>query len=147
MCDGVRRRLIVMLALGCALACAAPVAMATAKTRATTAHIRPHRVAHHDEHATGSYATALNVALAGSATASTEASGSPAANAIDGDASTQWCSTQWTGDVTVDLGSVRTLNGFGLTLGSGATTALVNISAGTDPSALSPVPDLQQQKT
>jgi arabinogalactan endo-1,4-beta-galactosidase len=145
MSDGVRRRLIMTLALGCVLACAAPVAMATARTRATTAHKRPHRVAHHDGHATGPYATALNVALAGSATASTEASGSPASNAIDGDASTQWCSTQYTGDVTVDLGSVRTLNGFGLTLGSGATTALVNISAGDDPSALTPVGDLQQQ--
>jgi arabinogalactan endo-1,4-beta-galactosidase len=47
--------------------------------------------------------------------------------------------------VTVDLGSVRTLDGFGLTLGDTATTALANISAGTDPNSLQPVPDLQQQ--
>ena len=153
-------RLAIALTVSCALACAGTVAMAGAKTvratqhrtvhqvRAThhrTAHKRAHRVAHHDGHAAAPYTTALNVALAGTATASTQADGSPASNAIDGDATTQWCSTEWTGNVTVDLGSVRTLNGFGLTLGSGATTALVNISAGTDPSALSPVPDLQQQ--
>ena len=56
-------------------------------------------------------------------------------------ASTQWCSTQWTGSVTVDLGRVRTLNGFGLTLGAAATTALVNFSVGNDPTALQPVPE------
>ena len=85
--------------------------------------------------------TSLDVALEGTATASTEATGSPASNAIDGSASTMWCSTQWTGSVTVDLGSVRTLDGLGQTLGSGATTALVNFSAGTDPSSLQPVAD------
>jgi arabinogalactan endo-1,4-beta-galactosidase len=89
--------------------------------------------------------TALNIALTGTATASTEASGSPAANAIDGSASTDWCSTQWTGNLTVDLGRVRTLDGFGLTLGSTATTALVNVSYGTTAGSLTPVPNAQQQ--
>jgi arabinogalactan endo-1,4-beta-galactosidase len=143
------RRAATALTLGVALACVGPVAVVTAKTSHRTAHKvahkRAHRTAHHDGHSAGPFATALNVAITGTATASTEAGGSPASSAIDGDASTQWCSTQWTGNVTVDLGSVRPLNGFGLTLGSGATTALVNISAGTDPSALTPVPDLQQQ--
>jgi arabinogalactan endo-1,4-beta-galactosidase len=111
----------------------------------TRAHQRSHRASHHDARTSRDYATALNVAIAGTATASTEASGSPASQAIDGDASTQWCSTQWTGNVTVDLGSVRTLNGFGLTLGDTATTALANISAGTDPNSLQPVSGLQQQ--
>src|ERR1700742_2282678 len=146
-------RLAITSIVGCALACAGTVTVASATTvRAThhgtahkVAHKRVHHVAHHDGHAAARYTTALNVALAGTATASTEAAGSPASNAIDGDATTQWCSSQWTGTLTVDLGSVRTLNGFGLTLGAGATTALVNISAGDDPSALSPVPDLQQQ--
>ena len=137
MFDGVRQRLAMTLAVGCALACAGPVTAATATTshRAARkpAHPVPYRVIHHDAHSARPFATALNVALAGSATASTEAAGSPASNAIDGDASTQWCSAQWTGNVTVDLGSVRVLNGFGLTLGSGATTALVNISAGDRP--------------
>jgi arabinogalactan endo-1,4-beta-galactosidase len=89
--------------------------------------------------------TSLNVALEGTATADTEATGSPAADAIDGSASTQWCSTQWTGSVTVDLGRVRALDGLGLTLAKTATTALVNFSAGDDPSALKPVPSATQQ--
>jgi arabinogalactan endo-1,4-beta-galactosidase len=138
-------RLAITVSVGCALACVAPVALAGAKASHRAVHKRAHRVAHHDGHTADPYTTALNVALAETATASTEASGSPASNAIDGDASTQWCSTQWTGNVTVDLGSERVLNGFGLTLGSGATTALANISAGDDPNSLTPVPDLQQQ--
>src|SRR5207253_1283775 len=89
--------------------------------------------------------TSLDIALTGTATADTEAAGSPASNAIDGSASTDWCATQWTGSVTVDLGRVRTLDGLGLTLGSTATTALVNFSAGDDPSALKPVPGATQQ--
>jgi arabinogalactan endo-1,4-beta-galactosidase len=89
--------------------------------------------------------TSLNIALEGTATADTEATGSPAANAIDGSASTQWCSTQWTGSVTVDLGRVRSLDGLGLTLAKTATTALVNFSAGNDPSALKAVPNATQQ--
>jgi hypothetical protein len=138
-------RLAITLTMGCALACAGPIAVADATAFHKTADKRSHRLAHRDRHSVGAYPTALNVALAGTATASTEASGSPASDAIDGDASTQWCSTQWTGSVTVDLGSVRVLNGFGLTLGSRSTTALANISAGDDPSSLTPVPDLQQQ--
>jgi arabinogalactan endo-1,4-beta-galactosidase len=89
--------------------------------------------------------TSLNIALEGTATADTEATGSPAGNAIDGSASTQWCSTQWTGSVTVDLGRVRALDGLGLTLAKTATTALVNFSAGDDPSALKPVPSATKQ--
>ena len=137
------RRLVTCWCWAARWQCAPGVAAAKASHR--TAHKRAHRIAHHDGHSAGPYTTALNVALGGTATASTEAAGSPASNAIDGDASTQWCSAQWTGNVTVDLGSVRVLNGFGLTLGSGATTALVNISAGDDPNSLTPVPDLQQQ--
>jgi arabinogalactan endo-1,4-beta-galactosidase len=89
--------------------------------------------------------TSLNIALEGTASASTEASGSPASNAIDGSATSQWCSTQWTGSVTIDLGRVRGLDGLGLTLGDNATTALVNFSAGDDPSSLQPVPNANQQ--
>ncbi len=89
--------------------------------------------------------TSLDIGLTGTATASTEASGSPAANAIDGSASTDWCSTEWTGSLTIDLGQVRSLDGFGLTLGSTATTALVNLSYGTTAGSLQPVPDAQQQ--
>ena len=75
--------------------------------------------------------TALNVALTGTATATTSQTGDPASNAIDGTASTSWCSTQWTGSVTVDLGRVRRLSGFGFTLGSMDTTASVALSYAT----------------
>lgn len=88
---------------------------------------------------------ALNVALDGLASASSQAPGSPAAQAIDGDASTQWCSTQWTGNVTVDLHRSRALSGVGLTLGNAATTALVNVSYATVAGDWHPVPGLQQQ--
>ncbi|MGA8718807.1 MAG: glycosyl hydrolase 53 family protein [Solirubrobacteraceae bacterium] len=89
--------------------------------------------------------TSLDIALTGTATASTEASGSPASNGIDGSASTDWCSTEWTGSLTVDLGRVRALAGFGVTLGDTSTTALVDISYGTTAGALTPLPGAQQQ--
>ena len=91
--------------------------------------------------------TSLDIALAPgvTATASSDVTGSPASNAIDGSASTPWCSNAWTGSVTVDLGSDRTLDGLGLTLGPGATTALVNFSAGDDPNQLQPIPGATQQ--
>jgi arabinogalactan endo-1,4-beta-galactosidase len=88
---------------------------------------------------------ALNIALAGTASASSEAGGSPAANAVDGDASTQWCSTQWTGSLTVDLHRARALSGVGLTLGNTATTALVTVSYATSAGHWHPVPGLAQQ--
>jgi arabinogalactan endo-1,4-beta-galactosidase len=90
---------------------------------------------------------ALNEALSIGATAiaTTEATGSPAANAIDGDATTQWCSSQWTGSLTVDLGQVRRLSGVGVTLGATSTTALVDLSYATTNGAWHPVPGGQQQ--
>src|SRR5205085_7135152 len=93
-------------------------ATASARSRGGKAHHR-RDVPRHDRNA--SLRTALNVALTGTATASSEAAGSPAANAIDGDASTQWCSTQWTGSLTVDLGRARSLSGVGTTLGASST--------------------------
>ncbi len=76
-------------------------------------------------------ATALDIAPTGTASASTAASGAPASSAIDGSASTNWCATEWTGTLTVDLGAVRRLDGFGLTLGSKATTASVSLAYAT----------------
>jgi arabinogalactan endo-1,4-beta-galactosidase len=88
---------------------------------------------------------ALNVALTGTASASTSATGSPASNAIDGDASTQWCSANGTGSLTIDLGQVRPLTGFGVTLGPTTTTALVSLSYATTSGAWQPVPGGQLQ--
>ncbi len=76
-------------------------------------------------------ATALDIAPTGTASASTAASGAPASNAIDGSASTNWCATEWTGALTVDLGAARRLDGFGLTLGREATTASVSLAYAT----------------
>jgi arabinogalactan endo-1,4-beta-galactosidase len=87
----------------------------------------------------------LDIALTGSAVASSQATGSPPSNAIDGSATTQWCAKEWRGTVTVDLGRVRSLDGFGLTLGSTATTALVNLTYGTTRGSLHAVSGVQQQ--
>ena len=46
---------------------------------------------------------AINRALSGAAAADSEQPGSPAANATDGDAGTDWCPTGWEGTLTVDL--------------------------------------------
>jgi arabinogalactan endo-1,4-beta-galactosidase len=113
----------------------APTSPISAAGGTATAQADQHRPSH----------TSLNIALEGTATADTEETGSPAANAIDGSASTQWCASRWTGELTVDLGRVRRLDGLGLTLAKTATTALVNFSAGDDPNALTPVPNATQQ--
>src|SRR5215470_18006723 len=48
-------------------------------------------------------APTVNWALAGSATATTAETNNPASNAVDGDAGTDWCTSGWTGTLTVDL--------------------------------------------
>src|ERR1700681_288079 len=69
-----------------------------------------------DRRPDGSKSLTVNIALTGTATATTwQANGTPEM-ALDGNAATAWCSTQWTGTLTVDLGQARNLGGFGLTL-------------------------------
>jgi arabinogalactan endo-1,4-beta-galactosidase len=85
----------------------------------------------------------VNVALGASATASSTASEHPAANAIDGSATTTWCATQWTGTVVVDLGAQRRLNSIGVTLGATAFPSTVAISLSTDPGSWQPVQSAQ----
>jgi arabinogalactan endo-1,4-beta-galactosidase len=86
-------------------------AAATARSAATT-HARTTTSAS----AASAEAPTVNWALAGTSSATTEASGSPAANAVDGNASTDWCTSGWTGTLTIDLGQVRALTDLGLTL-------------------------------
>lgn len=62
----------------------------------------------------------VNLAIGAAATASSALTGQPPGNAVDGSASTGWCATQWTGDLTVDLGQVRTIDGIGVTLAATA---------------------------
>ena len=72
-------------------------------------------------------APVVNWALAGQASADSTASGSPAANAIDGDGGTDWCTSAWTGTLTVDLGQARSLNDLGITLDSSSPSASATI--------------------
>ena len=69
----------------------------------------------------------MNWALSGTATATSEESGNPAANAIDGDAGTDWCTSSYTGTLNVDLGQVRALSDLGITLDSASPSASATI--------------------
>jgi arabinogalactan endo-1,4-beta-galactosidase len=73
----------------------------------------------------------VNWALSGTATATTEESANPAANAIDGDAGTDWCTSGWTGTLTVDLGQVRALDDLGITMDSASPSASATIELAT----------------
>jgi F5/8 type C domain len=72
-------------------------------------------------------APVVNWALAGQASADSTASGSPAGNATDGDAGTDWCTSAWTGSLTVDLGQLRSLSDLGITLDSTSPSASATI--------------------
>jgi arabinogalactan endo-1,4-beta-galactosidase len=87
--------------------------------RATTTH--PPAAAHRGG------AVTVNWALSGSATATTAESSAPAANATDGDAGTDWCTSGWTGTLTVDLGQVRPLTSLGLTMDASSPAAAATI--------------------
>ena len=69
----------------------------------------------------------VNWALSGTATATDQESANPAGNAIDGDAGTNWCTSSWTGTLTVDLGQVRALSDLGLTMDSASPSASATI--------------------
>ena len=72
-------------------------------------------------------APTVNWALAGQASADSSGSSTPAANAIDGDAGTDWCTSGYTGTLTVDLGQVRSLADLGLTLDAASPSASATI--------------------
>lgn len=69
----------------------------------------------------------VNWALSGTASADSTESGNPAPNAIDGDAGTDWCTSAWTGTLTVDLGQARSLSDLGITLDSSSPSASATI--------------------
>lgn len=73
----------------------------------------------------------VNWALSGTTTATTAESANPASNAVDGDASTDWCTSGWTGTLTVDLGQVRALSGLGITMASASPSASASIELAT----------------
>src|SRR5581483_10189522 len=72
-------------------------------------------------------APTVNWALSGTATATTAEAGKGAPDAIDGDAGTDWCTSGWTGTLTVDLGQVRSLDDLGLTLDAASPSASATI--------------------
>jgi arabinogalactan endo-1,4-beta-galactosidase len=83
---------------------------------------------------------AVNWALAGQASATSSGSGTPAANAIDGDAGTDWCPDSWTGSLTIDLGQVRSLDDLGITLDTTSPSANATIQIASTAGAWQPVP-------
>jgi arabinogalactan endo-1,4-beta-galactosidase len=72
-------------------------------------------------------APTVDWALAGQASADSSGSSTPATNAIDGDAGTDWCPGAWTGTLTVDLGKVRSLDDLGITLDATSPSANATI--------------------
>jgi arabinogalactan endo-1,4-beta-galactosidase len=75
----------------------------------------------------GRPAPTIDWALSGQASATNSESANPAPNAIDGDAGTDWCTSSWTGALTVDLGQVRDLSDLGLTLDASSPSASATI--------------------
>ena len=77
------------------------------------------------------HAPTVNRALSGTATATTQESANPASNAIDGDAGTDWCTSGWTGTLTVDLGQVRALDDLAITMDNASPSASASIELAT----------------
>jgi len=135
----------------CAVLLAAPLAIvavaspaAQARPDASAAQARTDAsAARGDRAGAAGSAPTVNWALSGTATATTAESGQPASNAIDGDAGTDWCTSGWTGTLTVDLGQVRSLADLGLTLDSASPSASATIELASSAGAWQQVPALR----
>jgi arabinogalactan endo-1,4-beta-galactosidase len=88
-------------------------------------------------------AQTVNWALSGTATATTAESANPPSNAVDGDAGTDWCTSGWTGTLTVDLGQVRSLDDLGITMDSASPSASASIELATTAGGWQQVPALR----
>ena len=133
-----------LVAAACAVVLAAPLAVVAAT--GTVAQARPDggaaRTAGGAASGGGGPAPTVNWALAGTASATTAESGKPAANAVDGDAGTDWCTSGYTGTLTVDLGQVRSLADLGLTLDAASPSASATIELASTAGAWQQVPAL-----
>ena len=140
-----------VVAAACALVLAAPLAVVAAT--GTVAQARPDGSTARSAGSTaadqgaradggGGAAPTVNWALAGTASASNAESGKPAADAIDGDAGTDWCTSGYTGTLTVDLGQVRSLADLGLTLDAASPSASATIELASTAGAWQRVPAL-----
>src|SRR5450432_4219495 len=83
---------------------------------------------------------AVDWALAGQASADTSGTSTPASNAIDGDAGTDWCPTQWEGYLTIDLGQVRSLSDLGITMDATDVAADASIELASTSTAWATLP-------
>jgi arabinogalactan endo-1,4-beta-galactosidase len=88
----------------------------------------------------GQSAPSIDWALSGQASATDSESASPPANAIDGDAGTDWCTSSWTGTLTVDLGQVRDLTDLGITMDATSPSASATIQVASQAGAWQAVP-------
>jgi len=89
----------------------------------------------------------VNWALSGQATANSTETGSPASNAIDGDAGTDWCTSAWTGSLVVDLGQVRSLSDLGITLDATSPSASATIQVASQAGDWQAVPAAKNAST
>jgi arabinogalactan endo-1,4-beta-galactosidase len=85
----------------------------------------------------------VNWALDGTAAATSAEPADPAANAIDGDAGTDWCTSSWTGTLTVDLGQVRPLSDLGITLDAASPSASATVELASTAGDWQQVPALK----
>jgi arabinogalactan endo-1,4-beta-galactosidase len=153
-----RRRALGALCGACAVLLAAPLAVVTLAGPAAQARPAGSMASGARSAGTASAGTArtdaagaggpgsaptVNWALSGTATATTAASGQPASNAIDGDAGTDWCTSGYTGTLTVDLGQVRSLANLGLTLDSASPSASATIELASTAGSWQQVPALR----
>ena len=140
-----------VVAAACALVLAVPLAVVAAT--GTVAQARPDGSTARSARSTaadqgaradggGGAAPTVNWALAGTASASNAESGKPAADAVDGDAGTDWCTSGYTGTLTVDLGQVRSLADLGLTLDAASPSASATIELASTAGAWQRVPAL-----
>jgi arabinogalactan endo-1,4-beta-galactosidase len=93
----------------------------------TAGHLTAHTAAARTHHWWRSPPPTIDWALSGQASATNSETGQPPANAIDGDAGTDWCTSSWTGTLTVDLGQVRDLSDLGITLDAASPSASATI--------------------
>jgi arabinogalactan endo-1,4-beta-galactosidase len=71
----------------------------------------------------------VNIALDTPMSASSEVAGHPAKLATDGDAATTWCPSALPATLTVDLGRIQDVSGFGINLSGAVANGTVELSA------------------
>lgn len=74
-----------------------------------------------------------NLAVDAAATASSETTDHPARLATDGDGSTMWCPQTVPSSLTVDLGRIEDISGFGINLAGAGPTGTIALSAAIAP--------------